>query len=83
MMHQNLATLLEQADQLREGLQAAQEHSRRLNYDAVGIQECLADIQKCVRLVGNNRKAALSARDQRKVMSQLEDSVDRLTGFIG
>ncbi|MGB0468806.1 MAG: hypothetical protein ACPGF7_14935 [Pontibacterium sp.] len=81
-MHQNLATLLEQADTLRDGIKAAEEQARRLNYDAVGIQETLASIQKCVRLVGNNRMAALSARDQRKVMAQLEESVERLAELI-
>jgi len=89
-MHQDLATLLEQTDQLRAsmdnlrgGLQAAHEQSRALQYDAAGIEECMNSIQKCVRLVGNNRKAALSARDMRKVMGELEDSVERLSGFIG
>ncbi|WP_372833963.1 hypothetical protein [Pontibacterium sp.] len=89
-MHQDLATLLEQTDQLREhmdtlrgGIQAAHDQSRRLEYDAAGINECMASIKKCVRLAGNNRMAALSARDMRKVMGELEESVERLAEFIG
>lgn len=89
-MHQDLATLIEQTDQLRDnmeqlrgGLKAAHDQCRRLEYDAAGINECMASIQKCVRLVGNNRKAALSARDMRKVMGELEESVERLSGIVG
>lgn len=88
-MHQDLASLLKQTDelrahmdQLRGGIQAAHDQSRRLEYDAASISECMDSIQKCVRLVGNNRMAALSARDMRKVMGELEDSVERLAGII-
>lgn len=81
-MHHDIAQLLQQAEQLRDGLKAAHDQARRLNYDSAAIEECLASIRKCVKMVGNNRVAALSSKDQRKVMAELEDSVERLVGYI-
>ena len=86
-MKQELSVLLEQSnylragmEQLQKGIQSAYDESHQ--YDTESIKSCVAKIQKCVRLAGNNRVAALSARDMRKVMGELEEAVDQLSGIV-
>jgi hypothetical protein len=42
----------------------------------------MARIQKCIRMVGNDRQAALANRDKRKVMAELEDAVTEMAELL-
>lgn len=81
-MDKNLEILLQQADQLRDGLHQMHQQQKQMGFNSVGIQESAKTIQKCLKKVGNNRLAALSNRDKRKVYEEMEDAVDRLMEFI-
>lgn len=86
-MQQELSTLLEQSNYLRAGMEQLQKGlqsacANASQYDQEAIKSCVDKIQKCVRLAGNNRVAALSARDMRKVMGELEEAVEQLSGMI-
>lgn len=76
------STLLAQTATLQKSLEEASSRAANMEYNAEAIREATATIQYCMKRVGNNRMAAMSARDTRKVMAQMEDAVERLAGFI-
>jgi primosomal protein N'' len=81
-MEQNLQKLLEQADELKNGIKQMQDESKMMGYNSVGIRENAEIIQKCLKKVGNNKIAALANRDKRKVYDQMEDAVEQLMELI-
>lgn len=81
-MQNELKALIEQADALHRGLQTASAQANEMTLDADHLRELAATLQSCVRRVGNNRMAALSARDTRKVMAELENTVDQLVESV-
>ncbi|MBS98511.1 MAG: hypothetical protein CMI01_07505 [Oceanospirillaceae bacterium] len=81
-MSQTLHQLAAQAGQLHEALQDAASSMEQYEYNLTGIQRCADQIAKCVRMVGNNRTAALSARDTRKVMGELEDALEEMMELL-
>lgn len=81
-MEENLQSLLKQADDLRDGIQKMHNESKMMSYNAVGIRDCAETIQKCIKKVGNNKIAALAARDKRKVYAEMEEAIEQLMEFI-
>ncbi|EAR60467.1 hypothetical protein [Neptuniibacter caesariensis] len=81
-MEQNLEVLLKQADDLREGIQKIHNDSKMMGYNSAGIRDCALTLQKCIKKVGNNKLAALAARDKRKVYAEMEDAIEQLLEFI-
>ncbi|WP_299178420.1 hypothetical protein [uncultured Neptuniibacter sp.] len=81
-MEENLAVLLKQADDLRSGIAKMHNESKMMGYNAVGIRECATTLQKCIKKVGNNKLAALAARDKRKVYAEMEEAIEQLLEFI-
>jgi len=81
-MDKQLQQLMTQADELRNGIHQFADMSRNFEYNLAGIQRCVDTIQQCVRLVGNNRTAALPSKDQRKVMDELENAANELQELI-
>ncbi|MCP4595181.1 hypothetical protein [Neptuniibacter sp.] len=81
-MEENLQVLLKQADQLRDGIQQMHNQSKQMGYNSVGIRECAETLQKCIKKVGNNKIAALAARDKRKVYAEMEEAIEQLLEFI-
>jgi len=82
-MEAQLKSLLDQAELLREGLSEVSAKANNLNYNQAGIQKNAETIKKCVRMIGNNKVAALAARDKRKVMAELEEAADQLLELLG
>ena len=82
-MDQNLEDLLKQADELRDNIAKMHKQSQQMGYNVVGIRESAETLKKCIRKVGNNKMAALAARDKRKVYDEMEDAIDRLLEFTG
>lgn len=88
-MQNELKDLAAQAANLQTALA---EHTNSLNqasaraasmeYNAEAIREATGVIQRCMKRVGNNRVAAMSARDTRKVMAEMEEAVERLAEFL-
>lgn len=81
-MDSTLKQLMTQADALRDGIHDLAEQTQNYQYNLAGIERCAEVIQRCVSQVGNNRIAALAARDQRKVMAELESAVDELQELL-
>lgn len=81
-MDTNLEQLIKQADELKAGLEAMHKQSKRMGYNVVGIRESAETIQKCLKKVGNNKLAALAARDKRKVYDEMEEAVEQLLELI-
>ncbi|MBY4677873.1 hypothetical protein [Marinobacterium arenosum] len=81
-MQTELKNLLSQAANLHEGLQKMSHQADSYQYNAAGIRENAQIIRSCLNKVGNNRIAALSARDTRKVMAEMEEAVERLMEFL-
>lgn len=81
-MEKDLELLLQQADELRSGIQKMHNESKMMGYNAVGIRECAETLQKCIKKVGNNKLAALAARDKRKVYAEMEEAIEQLMEFI-
>lgn len=81
-MQNELNTLIEQADALRRGLQQAKDQASTMSVDVDQLRLITEKIQSCVNRVGNNRMAALSARDTRKVMDELEGAVNQLVESV-
>ncbi len=83
MSHSNsLHELAAQAEALRENLSRTAKDFEQFEFNVRGVHSCMERIQKCMRMVGNDRKAALSARDTRKVMAELEDAVQEMAGLL-
>jgi len=74
--------LMEQTTSLQQSLEEASNRAASMEYNAEAIREATATIKRCMKRVGNNRVAAMSARDTRKVMAEMEDAVDRLAEFL-
>jgi len=74
--------LMQQTSSLQQSLEAASQQAASMENNAEAIREATATIKRCMKRVGNNRVAAMSARDTRKVMAEMEDAVDRLEGFL-
>lgn len=81
-MSQTLNQLARQAEQLHNALQDAANTMAQYEYNLTGIQRCANEIAHCMKMVGNERTAALSARDTRKVMAQMQDAVDELMELL-
>lgn len=82
-MENTFHTLAEQAGKLQQELQAIADNQTRVGYNLSSLQECAAEIQRLVHLVGNDRTAALSSKDVRKVMAELQDRADQLQELVG
>ncbi|SIQ23792.1 hypothetical protein [Marinobacterium stanieri] len=83
MSHSNsLNELAAQAEALRDSLSQTAKDFEQFEFNVRGVHECMERIQKCMRMVGNDRKAALSARDTRKVMAEMEDAVAEMSGLL-
>jgi Tfp pilus assembly protein PilN len=81
-MTQTLHQLASQAEQLHAALKDAADAMQQYEYNLTGIQRCADDIARCMRMVGNDRTAALSARDTRKVMDEMQRAVDELMELL-
>ncbi len=81
-MNSQLETLMSQADELRTGIHDLAERTRNYQLNLAGIENCAATINRCINMVGNNRVAALAARDQRKVMAELETAARELQELL-
>lgn len=79
---QSLHTLAAQAEALRDQLSRTARDYEQFEFNVTGVHQCMRRIQKCVRMVGNDRKAALSQRDTRKVMAELEDAVTEMVELL-
>lgn len=73
-----LEALLTQAEALRDNIARVQEQSLKTGYNAEGIRDCALTLKTCIKKVGNNKMAALAARDKRKVYADMEDAIDQL-----
>lgn len=78
----SLDQLAAQAESLRNSLQQTARDFEQFELNVNGVQDCMARIQKCMRMVGNERKAALSSRDTRKVMAELDDAVTEMAELL-
>ncbi|WP_432694954.1 hypothetical protein ACQUQP_10365 [Marinobacterium sp. YM272] len=81
-MSQSLHQLANQAGELHKALADAAENMEQYQYNLSGIQRCADQISKCLRMVGNNRTAALSSKDTRKVMEELEQAANELQELL-
>lgn len=81
-MSQSLHKMAQQAGELHKALAEAAGSMEQYEYNLSGIQRCANQISSCLRRVGNNRTAALSARDTRKVMEELEQAADELQELL-
>lgn len=81
-MHTTLKALKEDAARLQAGLETVAEEMSAYENNLGGIQACALTIEKCARLLGNNRIAALAARDKRKVMDELESAAQELVELL-
>ncbi len=81
-MHTDLKTLRDDARRLQEGIEAVAAEMAAYENNLGGVQACALTIQKCARIAGNNRVAALAARDQRKVMEELENAANELVELL-
>ncbi len=81
-MDKQLQQLITQADELRNGIHEFADLNRNFEYNLTGIERCVETLQRCIRMVGNNRTAALASKDQRKVMDELESTVNELQELI-
>lgn len=81
-MSKTLHQLADQAASLQQALTEAADSMEQYEYNLQGIHRCAEQISKCVKMVGNNRTAALSAHDTRKVMDQLEAATDELMELL-
>jgi len=81
-MSQTLNQLASQAEQLHQALQNAADSMEQYEYNLTGIQRCAEEIAHCMKVVGNERSAALSARDTRKVMASMQAAVDELMELL-
>lgn len=81
-MHTTLDNLKEDAARLQAGLETVAAEMNAYETNLGGIQECALKIQKCAKVLGNNRVAALAARDKRKVMDELENAALELVELL-
>jgi len=81
-MHTNLKSLRDQARELQLGIESVSAEMEAYENNIAGIQECALTLQKSIRLVGNNRIAAMAAKDQRKVMDQMEQAANELVELL-
>jgi hypothetical protein len=78
----SLLELAAQAEALRNSLQQTARDYEQFEFNVDGVHSCMARIQKCIRMVGNDRQAALANRDKRKVMAELEDAVTEMAELL-
>ncbi|UTW13216.1 hypothetical protein [Marinobacterium rhizophilum] len=81
-MNSQIKTLMSQADELRNGIHDLAERTHNYQLNLAGIERCVDTISHCVGLVGNNRVAAIAAKDQRKIMAELESAVEELKELL-
>jgi len=83
MSHANsLNELAAQTEALRNSLSQTAKDFEQFEFNVNGVQQCMDRIQKCIRMVGNDRKAALSQRDSRKVMAELENAANEMAELL-
>lgn len=81
-MSQSLHQMANQAAELHKALTDAANSMEQYEYNLTGIRRCADQISKCLRMVGNNRTAALSSKDVRKVMEEMEDAANELQELL-
>lgn len=81
-MHTTLKALIDDASRLQEGIETVAAEMDAYENNLAGIQDCALRIQKCTKVMGNNRIAALAARDKRKVMDELESASSELLELL-
>ncbi|WP_027859824.1 hypothetical protein [Marinobacterium jannaschii] len=81
-MQDNLQSLIEQAEELRDGLKVVHDRTQQVQYNSEAIREQAKLLKKYINMIGNNRIAAMAAKDKRKVMGEMEDAIDRLLEFV-
>ncbi len=81
-MHTTLDNLKQDAARLQAGLETVATEMSAYENNLGGIQDCALKIQKCAKVLGNNRIAALAARDKRKVMDELETAALELVELL-
>ncbi len=82
MMQENLQALIEQAEQLSNGLKDVRDRNQQVQYNSEAIREQAQLLKKYITMIGNNRVAAMPNKDKRKVMAEMEDAIDRLLEFV-
>jgi hypothetical protein len=81
-MHTDLTNLQEDARRLQTGIEAVAAEMSAYEPNLGGIQACALKIQKCARVLGNNRIAAVATKDKRKIMGELEDTAAELVELL-
>jgi t-SNARE complex subunit (syntaxin) len=78
----NLQELAAQAEALRDSLLQTARDYEQFEFNVEGVHSCMARIQTCIRLIGNQRRVALAHRDRRKVMAELEEAVTEMAELL-
>ncbi|MDY6890484.1 MAG: hypothetical protein SVU24_02640 [Pseudomonadota bacterium] len=78
----NLQELAAQAEALRDSLLQTARDYEQFEFNVEGVHSCMARIQSCIRLIGNQRRVALAHRDRRKVMAELEEAVTEMAELL-
>jgi len=78
----SLLELAAQADALRNSLKETARDYEQFEFNVEGVHNCMSRIQKCIRIVGNDRQVALANRDKRKVMAELEEAVNEMAELL-
>jgi t-SNARE complex subunit (syntaxin) len=78
----NLQELAAQAEALRDSLLQTARDYEQFEFNVEGVHHCMARIQTCIRLIGNQRRVALANRDRRKVMAELEEAVTEMAELL-
>lgn len=81
-MHTTLKALQDDAARLQAGIETVAAEMSAYENNLAGIQDCALRIQKCSKVLGNNRLVALPARDKRKVMDELEAAALELVDLL-
>ncbi|BBB29993.1 hypothetical protein [Neptunomonas japonica] len=81
-MHTDLTNLQEDARRLQAGIEAVAAEMSAYETNLGGIQACALKIQKCAKVIGNNRIAAVAAKDKRKIMDELEGAAIELVELL-
>jgi len=78
----SLHELAAQAEALRNSLQQKARDYEQFEFNVEGVHSCMARIQKCTRLIGNDRQVALANRDRRKILAELEEAVSEMAELL-
>lgn len=81
-MHTTLQNLKDDAARLQAGIETVAAEMNAYENNLGGIQECALRIQKYAKMLGNNKVAAVPARDKRKYMDELEGAAMELVELL-